>query len=265
MDLNKICSEVINVAIAAGDFIQKESESFTSDKIQYKDINNLVSYVDKEAEKLIVKHLLEILPEAGFITEENTIDKENKEGLNWIIDPLDGTSNFIHGLPHYSVSLALAQGKDVLVGVIYNITKKDVYSAIKGQGAFKNQKTLKVTQNQSLSQCLFAIGFPYFKFDNMEKYIHILESLMQKTHGLRRFGSAALDLAFVAEGFYDGFFEYNLNSWDMAAGVLLVKEAGGIITDFSGNDDYLFGGDVIAGGAVHPELLKEIKRFWYKA
>ncbi|MBK9509533.1 MAG: inositol monophosphatase [Cytophagaceae bacterium] len=254
MDLNKICNAVINVAIAAGDFIQKESESFTSDKIQYKDINNLVSYVDKEAEKLIVKQLLEILPEAGFITEENTIDKENKDRLNWIIDPLDGTSNFIHGLPHYSVSLALAQGNDVLLGVVYHIVKKDIYHAIKGGGAFKNQSPIKVTQSQSLSQCLFAIGFPYFKFDNMEKYIHILESLMQKTHGLRRFGSAALDLAYVAEGYYDGFFEYNLNSWDMAAGVLLVKEAGGVVTDFSGNENYLFGGDVIAGGRYIPNF-----------
>jgi myo-inositol-1(or 4)-monophosphatase len=146
--------------------------------------------------------------------------------------------------------------------VVYNICTKDTFWAIKGGGAFRNQSVIKVSENDSFGQSLFATGFPYYKFEEMEKYIQILESLMQKTHGLRRFGSAALDLAYVAAGMYDGFFEYNLNSWDMAAGVLLVTEAGGKVTDFSGGENYLFGGDIIAGSAVQTELLAEIKRYW---
>ena len=262
MDLQKHCEAVKKLALEVGHFIETEAEKFKSDAIEYKDVNNVVSYVDKEAEMMIVNSLRQILPEAGYITEEGTADTQDIAGLNWIIDPLDGTANFVHGLPHYSVSLALANGKEVILGVIYNVCTKDLFWATKGHGAFMNGKSIKVSKNNALNKSLFAIGFPYYKFDQMDKYILILESLMQKTHGLRRFGSAALDLAYVASGMYDGFFEYNLNSWDMAAGVLMVKEAGGVVTDFSGGDNYLFGGDIIAGSAVHSELLAEIKRFW---
>ena len=262
MDLQKLCEAVKEVALAAGNFIGQEALKFKSNSIEYKDVNNVVSYVDKEAETLIVSKLKEIVPEAGFITEEGTAETKDIQGLNWIIDPLDGTANFVHGIPHYSVSLALAEGKNVLIGVIYNICTKDLFWATKGNGAFKNGVPMKVSENTTLNQSLFAIGFPYYKFDQMDKYILILESLMQKTHGLRRFGSAALDLAYVAAGLYDGFFEYNLNSWDMAAGVLMVEEAGGKVTDFSGGDNYLFGGDIVAGSQAHTELLAEIKRFW---
>ncbi|CAN1550562.1 SuhB Archaeal fructose-1,6-bisphosphatase and related enzymes of inositol monophosphatase family [Spirosomataceae bacterium] len=262
MDLKLIVEQVKQIAQEAGEFIAGEALKFQTNAIEYKDVNNVVSYVDKEAENLIVRRLKAVGPAIGFITEEGTVATGDQNGLNWIIDPLDGTANFVHGLPHYSVSLALAQGKEVLVGVVYNICSKDTFWAIKGGGAFRNQTPIKVSANDSFGQSLFATGFPYYKFEEMEKYIQILESLMQKTHGLRRFGSAALDLAYVAAGMYDGFFEYNLNSWDMAAGVLLVTEAGGKVTDFSGGENYLFGGDIIAGSAVQTELLAEIKRFW---
>lgn len=262
MDLKLIVEQVKQIAQEAGGFIAGEALKFQTNAIEYKDVNNVVSYVDKEAESLIVRRLMAIDPAIGFITEEGTVATGDQNALNWIIDPLDGTANFVHGLPHYSVSLALAQGKDVLVGVVYNICSKDTFWAVKGGGAFRNQTPIKVSENDSFGQSLFATGFPYYKFEEMEKYIQILESLMQKTHGLRRFGSAALDLAYVAAGMFDGFFEYNLNSWDMAAGVLLVIEAGGKVTDFSGGENYLFGGDIIAGSAVQTELLAEIKRFW---
>lgn len=262
IELEKLCSQVTEVAIKAGNFIEAEAARFKSDSVEYKDVNNVVSYVDKEAEKLIVNELSRLLPEAGFITEEGTVETEDKEALNWIIDPLDGTANFIHAVPNYSVSLALSLGKDVLLGVIYHIPAKEVYHAIKNGGAYCNGKAIKTADNKHLGQSLLATGFPYYKFENMDKYLLILESLMQKTHGLRRFGSAAIDLAYVACGYFDGFYEYNLNSWDMAAGVLMVKEAGGTVTDFKGGDTYLFGGDVVAGNAVHPELLNEIQRFW---
>jgi myo-inositol-1(or 4)-monophosphatase len=263
MDLKIILEKVKMIALQAGEFIENEALKFKSNAIEYKDVNNVVSYVDKEAETMIIAGLRGIDPKIGFITEEGTAETDDVNGLNWIIDPLDGTANFVHGLPHYSVSLALADGKEVLVGVVYNICTKDIYWATKNGGAFRNGHKMSVSNNETFGQSLFATGFPYYKFEEMDKYIQILESLMQKTHGLRRFGSAALDLAYVAAGMYDGFFEYNLNAWDMAAGVLLVTEAGGKVSDFSGGDNYLFGGDIIAGGPIQTELLGEVKRFWY--
>ncbi len=262
--LELICKEVINTARNAGKFIAEEARKFRADSIEYKEVNNVVSYVDKEAEKLIVSELSRILPEAGFVTEEGTADTSDRDGLNWIIDPLDGTANFVHGVPNFSVSLALARGRQVLLGVIYHIPANEVYHAVKGGGAYCNEEKIQVAPTQNLGQSLLATGFPYYKFENMEKYLQILESLMQKTHGLRRFGSAAIDLAYVAKGYFDGFYEYNLNSWDMAAGILLVEEAGGKVTDFEGGDDHLYGGFVVAGNAVHNELLSEIKKFWFQ-
>lgn len=262
MDLEKIKDLLADTAQKAGRFIFQESERFNSRAIEYKDVNNVVSYVDKEAEKMIVERLAELDETIGFITEEETAFTRDRNGYNWIIDPLDGTANFVHGVPHYSVSLALAKGKEVLAGVVYHIPAGETYWALKGGGAWKGEEKLSVSSVAKLQETLMATGFPYYRFEEMNKYIKILEELMQNTHGLRRLGSAALDLAYVAEGRFDGFFEYNLNSYDMAAGVLLVKEAGGSVTDFSGRDDYLFGGDVVAGGLSHGELLQVIKQYW---
>ncbi|SOE19553.1 myo-inositol-1(or 4)-monophosphatase [Spirosomataceae bacterium TFI 002] len=262
LDLRTLVKETILVAQEAAEFIQKESKAFKSSSIEYKDVNNVVSYVDKETEKLIVKGLNALGLSAGFITEEETVATSDQNGLNWIIDPLDGTANYVHGLPHYSVSIALSKGNDVLLGVVVHAVTGEVFHAIKGGGAFKNNEPISVSKNDDLGKSLLATGFPYYKFEGMSKYLQILESLMQKTHGLRRFGSAALDLAHVAEGFYDGFYEYNLNSYDMAAGVLLVQEAGGIVTDFEGGNEYLFRGDVVAGNAHQINVLKEIQKYW---
>lgn len=262
LDLTEIKLKTIKVAQKAAEFLQKEAKNFKSTSVEYKDINNVVSYVDKEAEKLIVKGLIEIGLPARFITEEETVESGDQKALNWIIDPLDGTANYVHGLPHYSVSIALSNGKDLLVGVVIHAHTGDIYHASKGNGAYKNDDKLQVSSADELGKSLIATGFPYYKFEEMSKYLQILESLMQKTHGLRRFGSAALDLAYVAAGYYEGFFEYNLNSYDMAAGVLLVKEAGGIVTDFSGGDDYLFGGDIVAGNAFQKIILDEIQKYW---
>ncbi len=253
MDLQHLCTATIEIAKEAGAFIRKEAQAFNTDAVEYKDVNNVVSYVDKETEKILVQRLSALLPEAGFITEEETVETDDNP-LKWIIDPLDGTANFIHGLPVYSVSLALANGTDVLVGVVYNICTDECFYAWKNGGAFCNGKKISVSKNTTLGTSLLSTGFPYYKFEKQDRYLKILESLMQKTHGLRRMGSAAIDLAYTACGRFDGFYEYNLRSWDMAAGVLLVKEAGGIVTDFEGGENYLFGGDVVAGSAVHQEL-----------
>jgi myo-inositol-1(or 4)-monophosphatase len=262
MNLERLTQATIEIAKEAGKFIAKERQAFETNKIEYKDLNNVVSYVDKEAEKMLVEKLGALLPEAGFITEEDTVENDDERGLNWIIDPLDGTANFVHNMPHYSVSVALYDGKKGLIGVVYEICRDKTFWTFKDGGAFCEGVKLLVSNSISLDTSLFATGFPYYKFEKMHNYLQILESLMQKTHGLRRAGSAALDLAYVAAGYYDGFFEYNLRSWDMAAGILLIQEAGGIVTDFTGGDNYLFGGDIVAGSDVQKELLKEIKRFW---
>ncbi|MGL4632210.1 MAG: inositol monophosphatase family protein [Leadbetterella sp.] len=262
MNVVNLSKSVQKVALEAGKYIGEERKKFQSNRIEHKDVNNLVSYVDKEAEIRIVDGLRKILPEAGFITEEGTTMTGDKNALNWIIDPLDGTANFIHNVPHYSVSIALSHGKDVEIGVIYDICKNDMYSAVKGQGAFLNDTPIHVSANNKLSQSLVSSGFPYNMADKTEDYLKILQHFLKTTHGFRRFGSAALDLAFVAKGVYDGFYEFNLHSWDMAAGVLLVSEAGGKVTDFKGGDDFLFGGDIIAASAAHGEIMNVIQKYW---
>ncbi|GAB3013016.1 inositol monophosphatase family protein [Spirosoma pulveris] len=263
IDLAAVTREISTIATDAGAFLLQERSRFQRDAIEYKGLNNLVSYVDKETEKQLVEKLSKLLPEAGFITEEGTTGQEaDQSALNWIIDPLDGTANFIHDLPVFSVSIGLAQGNTPIAGVIYDPNRNECFSAWQGGGAFCNESPISVSPATQLGESLIATGFPYYTFDKMQPYLHILESLMQQTHGLRRMGSAAIDLAYVACGRFDAFYEYNLNSWDMAAGVLLVREAGGRVTDFEGGDAFLFRGDVIAGSGVHPELLRVIQEFW---
>ncbi|GAB3256914.1 inositol monophosphatase family protein [Larkinella harenae] len=268
LQLTGLSQQVAAIARKAGDFIRQESRSFSREKIEYKDFNNLVSYVDKEAEKQIVEALQKLLPEAGFITEEGTTGQHaDRSGLNWIIDPLDGTANFIHKLPVFSVSIGLAEGKTPLAGVVYDINRDECYHASQGGGAWcgqtgGNDERLHVSPATRLHESMVATGFPYASMDRIERYLAILASLMLRTHGLRRMGSAAIDLAFVACGRFEAYYEFNLNCWDMAAGVLLVREAGGIVTDFNGGDEFLFRGDILAGCAMQPELLAVIEEYW---
>lgn len=263
LDLAAITQEICTIATDAGAFLLQERSRFQREAIEYKGLNNLVSYVDKETEKQLVEKLRQVLPEAGFITEEGTTGQEaDQSALNWIIDPLDGTANFIHDLPVFSVSIGLAQGKTPIAGVIYDPNRNECFSAWQGGGAFCNGKKMSVSPATQLGESLIATGFPYYAFDKMQAYLRILESLMQQTHGLRRMGSAAIDLAYVAAGRFEAFYEYNLNSWDMAAGVLLVREAGGVVTDFGGGDEFLFRGDVVAACGIHPELMKVMQEFW---
>lgn len=278
MNLAQITVETIAVVQRAGAFIRAEAEKFSSESIEYKATNNVVSYVDKEAEKRLVEGLKEVCLEAGFITEEGTVAQADQNQLNWIIDPLDGTANFVHGLPVYCVSVALVQNKQPIVGVVYHLGTNELFYAWKEGGAYlildfkstildfntikQGGRRLNVSSAKTLSASLLATGFPYYQFEKQPQYLKILESLMQRTHGLRRMGAAAIDLAYVAMGRFEAFYEYNLQPWDMAAGILLIQEAGGIVTDFAGNNDYLFGGDIVAGSAVQPELLGVIQEFW---
>ncbi len=262
-DLAALTGEISTIATDTGAFLLEERQRFQRSAIEYKGLNNLVSYVDKETEKQLVEKLGRLLPEAGFITEEGTTGTEaDPTALNWIIDPLDGTANFIHNLPVFSVSIGLAQGKTPIAGVVYDPNRDECFSAWQGGGAYCNGNPIRVSSATTLGESLIATGFPYYRFEQMQRYLHILETLMQQTHGLRRMGSAAIDLAYVAAGRFEAFYEYNLHSWDMAAGVLLVREAGGMVTDFAGGDEFLFRGDIVAGSAMQPELLRVIRGLW---
>ncbi len=264
--LTSLCA----IARDAGAFLLQERQKFSLDAVEYKGTNDLVSYVDKETEKRLVTALSELLPEAGFVTEEGTTgNSSDRNALNWIIDPLDGTTNFIHGLPVFSVSVGLAIGNNPIAGVIFDPNRDECFFGREGAGAFCSRGTaaperIRVSQTTQLSNSLISTGFPYYQFDRMADYLRILENLMHQTHGLRRMGSAAVDLAYVACGRFEGFYEYNLHAWDMAAGVLLVREAGGTVTDFEGGNEFLYRGDVVAGCGAQPELLAAIQRYWNK-
>ncbi len=262
IDLKDTTLAACKLAQAAAQFIVEEASQFTRDMVELKGKSDLVSYVDKETEKLLVQGLSKILPQAGFITEENTI-AQDKKAYTWVIDPLDGTTNFVHGVPTYAVSIGLLHGEEVVAGVIHEVNRSETFYAAKGHGAFMNEQPIHVTEATEIDDSLFATGFPIHNFEKLDDYLAILNELMKDAHGLRRVGSAATDMAYVACGRYEAFFEYNLNPWDVAAGVILVQEAGGMITDFKGGDEFLFGREMIAAGPVHPRLLEVVQKYWY--
>lgn len=257
-DLNAICNEVRSLARETGEFIMNEVSKISAKDVETKDLHSYVTYVDKKAEQMIVSRLQALIPEAGFVVEENTIDKQG-EVYNWVVDPLDGTTNFIHGIPLYSVSIALMKHKDVIVGVVYEVNLDECFYAVRGQGAFLNGVSISVSNAARLKNCLLATGFPYYDFDRMDEFMKLFTWCMKNTHGLRRLGSAAVDLAYVACGRFDGFFEYGLNAWDVAAGCLLVEEAGGKVSDFTGGSDYIFGKELVTTNAlVFDEFLEQV-------
>ena len=264
MNLADIEKNVIEVCGQVGEFIYTEGSNFDRTRIEQKNgFNNLVSYVDKEAERRLVKVLHEIFPQAGFITEEGTVEQSKSNEYNWIIDPLDGTTNYLHGLPIYAISVGLTRGDQPVLGVVYHVVRKECFHAIEDGNAYCNDRIIKVSTIPTFQESLLATGFPYYHFDKRDMYLDIIKEFLEKTHGIRRLGSAAIDLAYVACGRLEGYFEYNLNAWDVAAGVLIVKQAGGIVTDFKGGNDYLFGGELCAGNSkMHCEMLDLVKKNW---
>src|SRR5688572_7482068 len=265
MDLHSINQEVIALCRTVAKFIRTESENFDRVHIEQKeDFNNLVSYVDKEAEKKLVSVLQKILPQAGYITEEGTVEQSKQHEYNWIIDPLDGTTNFLHGLPIFSISIGLTRNTETILGVVHHIIRNECFHAIEGQPAYCNEIEIHVSPIQSLSESLLATGFPYYNFEMRDVYLDIIKDFLEKSHGIRRLGSAAIDLVYVACGRLEGFFEYNLNPWDVAGGTFIVQQAGGIVTDFKGGNNFLFGGELCAAnGLMHAEMLKLIKTKWH--
>ncbi|TCC91830.1 inositol monophosphatase [Pedobacter frigiditerrae] len=262
MNYELLCSKVVAATRLTGNFIRKESMAFDSNSIEYKGLNDMVSYVDKNAEKQLVKNLSKILPGSGFITEEDTEDITDRT-FTWIIDPLDGTTNFIHGIPTYSVSVALYEEDKPIIGVVYEINRGEMFSTYKGGPALLNNKEIRVSKAENLTQSLLATGFPYYQFEKQPQYIQLFTDMMQKCHGLRRIGSAAVDLAYVACGRFDAYFEYNLNSYDVAAGAYLVQQAGGQIMNFAGGDEFLQTREVLAtNGLLTEEILSTIKKYF---
>lgn len=257
----------VKAARKAGDIINFASRDLSSLKIQTKTFNDFVSEVDKSAEQAIIETLKDAYPDHGFLGEESGDTNKNAEYI-WIIDPLDGTTNFLHSYPQYCVSIALQEKGVLTQAVIYDPVHNDLFTATKGRGAFVNDKRIRVGSRHKLQDALIATGFPFRDFSYLDTYMAMLKSMIQNTKGIRRPGSAALDLAWVAAGWSDGFFELNLSAWDIAAGALLVKEAGGIVGDFEGNENWLKTGDIVAANpkvfaqmlqVLAPHLTQEIK------
>ncbi len=262
MNLEIITKQVVVLSKEVGHFIKQEVSKLINSDIEEKGIHNLVTYVDKQSEKIIVKELHKLLPEAGFIAEEDdSLQKASR--FNWVIDPLDGTTNFIHGLPPFSVSIGLMDYDEVIIGVIYEINLNECFYAWKNGPALMNGNVIQVSKTKDLNSSLIATGFPYYDYSKLPQYMELLSDLMQSSRGIRRLGSAAVDLAYVACGRFDLFYEYGLQTWDVAAGVLIVKQAGGLVTDFSGNSNFIFGKEIIASNKlVHNEFNLKINHFF---
>jgi myo-inositol-1(or 4)-monophosphatase len=248
INYQQITSQIAGLARETGLFIKKR-RSEASIKTESKGKNDFVTQFDKESEARIVKALELLLPEAGFIAEENTSQKQGVR-FTWIIDPIDGTTNFIHGLSPYCISIALMENKEIVSGVIYEAGLDECFTAWKGGPAQCNGNNIKVTDCAKVADSLIATGFPYSNFSKMEPFIQSLQYFMENCHGMRRLGSAAADLAYVACGRFDAFYEYDLKPWDVAAGAFLVQQAGGRVCDFKGGDNYLFGREMIAGNSA---------------
>lgn len=245
MNKENICKDVVKLSQSVGQFIREQREHFSMDNVEKKGLHDFVSYVDKESEKKLVASLQEILPSAGFIAEEGT-GTEKPGGLNWIIDPLDGTTNFIHRLPPYAISIALMDDKEILLGVIYEVTLNECFYAWGSGKAFLNDKEIHVSNTEQTDDALVATGFPYYDYERIAPFMQSMEFFMRHSHGLRRLGSAATDLAYVACGRFDAFYEYSLHAWDVAAGAFIVEQAGGSVCDFAGGKNHIFGKEIIA-------------------
>lgn len=247
LNYSELCNNVREIATKAGNFIRGEVGQILPEDIHLKERASLVTYVDKTAEALIVNALRELIPEAGFVAEEGTAAYKN-EDLLWIVDPLDGTTNFVHGIFPCSVSIALVEKEKPVLGVVYEIGQNEMFYTWKESPAWLNGEIIRVSQTPRLESSLIGTGFPYYNFERIDEYMNVLKTLMKHTHGLRRMGSAAVDLCYVATGRFDAFFEHALSAWDVAAGAFIAQQAGAQVTDFDGGNNWLFGGEIVVAG-----------------
>lgn len=255
MNLEKLTNQVCDLALETGEFLKQEITRLKATDIQLKGLHNYVTYVDQESEKRIVDKLSKLLPGSGFIAEENSALQRGE--YTWVIDPLDGTTNFIHGVPLYCISIGLMHEDETIIGIVYEPNLKECFYTWKSAPSYLNGDIIHVSKTATIHESLFATGFPYYDYGRLDDYLAVFKHLLQNSGGARRLGSAAADLAYTACGRYDGFFEYGLSPWDVNAGALLVKNAGGIVTDFRGSDNYIFGKQIIAANSVvYAEFLK---------
>ena len=255
--LHPMLNIAVKAARAAGGLINRASMDIDLIKVNTKAPNDFVTEVDQAAENIIIETLLAAYPGHAILAEESGRARGAKDSeYLWIIDPLDGTTNFIHGFPVYAVSIALAHRGQVQQAVVYDPSRNDLFFASKGRGAFLNDKRLRVSKRLRLADSLIGTGFPFRKGDNFKRYLQMFEDVMQQCAGLRRPGAAALDLCYVAAGWYDGFFETGLSPWDIAAGSLMITEAGGLVGNFTGEADFLYQREVVAGNPkVYAQLV----------
>ena len=249
----------VKAAEHAGKIILDNLGKISRGEIGAKQTSDFVTHVDRESEQVIIKTIKESFPAHSFLAEES-VKELNTDGYRWIIDPLDGTTNFIHGYPVFSVSIALEYKREIILGVIFDPLKKEMFNSEKGKGAFLNGYPIKISSVTSLKDGLITTGFPFRKKDLLDIYLKAFNNILLRVSDLRRAGSAALDLAYLACGRCDGFFEIGLGAWDMAAGSIIIKEAGGIVTDFGGGEEYLSSGNIVAAiPSIHKGILKEVQ------
>jgi myo-inositol-1(or 4)-monophosphatase len=254
-------SVAVEAALSAGEYVLENLGGLSIDEISSKQSSDFVTRVDKESEEIIINVIRHRYPDHSFLAEESV--KESTGEYRWIIDPLDGTTNYIHGFPVFSISVALEHQGDIITGVVLDPTRNELFTATKGKGVFLNGKPVYISDITDLASGLISTGFPFRRKDMIEEYLYVFRSIFDKVSDLRRAGSAAIDLAYLAAGRCDGFFEIGLGAWDIAAGSLLVKEAGGIVTDFGGGHNYLATGNIVAGTPVtHEKILKEIQNIF---
>jgi myo-inositol-1(or 4)-monophosphatase len=262
-NLHPMLNVAIKAARAAGAIINRAALDVESVRVSQKQVNDFVTEVDHASEQVIIETLLTAYPGHGILAEESGQQHGAKDSeYVWIIDPLDGTTNFIHGFPVYCVSIALAVKGKMDQAVIYDPSRNDLFTATKGRGAYLNDRRLRVSKRTQLKECLVSTGFPFRPGDNFNNYLAMMSDVMQRTAGLRRPGAAALDLAYVAAGFTDGFFETGLSPWDTAAGSLLVTEAGGLVGNFTGEADFLDHKECMAGNPrVYGQLVAILSKY----
>ncbi len=258
--LSPVLNVMVNAARKAGRHLIRDFGELENLQVSLKGPADFVSNADQRTERILIEELSRARPGYAFLGEESGISEGPDKSHRFIIDPIDGTTNFLHGIPIFAISIALEREGQLVSAVVYNPVVDEMYVAEKGHGAYLNDKRLRVAARKSMREALFATGAPFMGRSGHERFLAELKAVMAVTPGIRRCGSAALDLAGVAAGRYDGYWEHSLNPWDTAAGILLVKEAGGIVTDLEGGGRILETGDVLASNeALHPQILKLLK------
>jgi myo-inositol-1(or 4)-monophosphatase len=257
--MHPMLNTAIKAARRAGNLINRASLDIDQIKVNVKQQNDFVTEVDRAAENTIIETLREVYPSHAILAEESGETTGDSE-YQWIIDPLDGTTNFIHGFPQYAVSIALAHKGVLAHAVVYDTNRNELFTASKGAGAFLNDKRIRVSKRVKLEEALLGTGFPYRMFEHIDTYLAIFKEMTRRSAGVRRPGAASLDLAYVAAGRLDGFWEFGLSPWDMAAGALLIQEAGGLVSDLDGDGNYLKTGNIVGGNPkVFNQLLQAIQ------